>query len=272
VNDNWIATIDDLSQFVSIVTPPDTGMSRHIQWESSGYVDKHELFARAMRRRAEHVPQRVLFRGHSSAAWTLAPQIDRLPYLTFRKYNTRTRVQQERDLLQSFARAARPHVTSLPPTSMWEWLALAQHHRLATRLLDWSTNPLVALYFAVADILDTSDAAVWVYSHVGAIADVDTDPFESASIVVFYPPYLTSRISAQSGCFTVHPADSTWETIPYGLRVPADSRSRIRRQLLSLGVNSSTLFPDLDGISSFVNARFAHVAASDRTQTPAGNA
>ncbi|OBQ67807.1 FRG domain-containing protein [Mesorhizobium erdmanii] len=54
-------------------------------------------------------------------------------------------------MLAEFRRQARPFLER-PLTNEFEWMFLAQHHGLPTRLLDWSTNALVALYFAVASV------------------------------------------------------------------------------------------------------------------------
>src|SRR5438876_5503354 len=98
-----------------------------------------------------------VFRGESDATWNLLPKIDRPEWASYRQRQGWSRAKHELWLLKEFKKSARPHLT-IPPEDDWEWLATAQHHGLATRLLDWTANPLCALYFAVQPPEQMSDA------------------------------------------------------------------------------------------------------------------
>lgn len=60
-------------------------------------------------------------------------------------------------MLAEFKRSARPYLDGLPSND-FEWMFVAQHYGLPTRLLDWSTNALVALYFAVSGASKSEDS------------------------------------------------------------------------------------------------------------------
>ncbi|MBN2118490.1 MAG: FRG domain-containing protein, partial [Anaerolineales bacterium] len=143
-----------------------------------------------------------LFRG-LSRDFPLLPKLARLKYEV-------PIIEAEAGMLRELRRRSQPYL-EFRPESDWDWLALAQHHGMATRLLDWSKNSLAALWFAVTQAASGQDGIVWILNtdgleHVDSSSNVD--PFDNTQIRVFRPRYITRRIGAQEGWFTCHPYDA----------------------------------------------------------------
>jgi|SRR5271157_1400854 len=201
----------------------------------------------------------VLFRGQKRM-WPLLPKIARI------KLSSAT-VDSEKKMLLDFKRRVVPYLDYQPEGDL-EWLALAQHHGLPTRLLDWTENPLAALWFAVRDPGDEGeDGVVWTLavqpaSVLGADDPGRTtfDPFKPQSTVVFRPRHINRRIVAQSGWFTVHkwlmkktkfvPLENMDKYKPHLVKilVQKDRFSNLRRSLALCNVHEAALFPDLVGL------------------------
>src|SRR5262245_38664721 len=185
-----------------------------------------------------------IFRGQRDAAWGLVPGLDRDK---FRKAVEQTgRNTLEINLLYEFKRRARPH-TVIEPRSDWEWLALAQHHGLPTRMLDWTQSPLIALYFALEG-QEKCRSSVWCIKPPLAKVN-EISPFQIENVVRYDASHLSPRITQQSGCFTVHPENLPVEGRVIKVYIADEARAEIRRSVIALGTHRASLFPDLDGIS-----------------------
>lgn len=202
----------------------------------------HEHFAQY------RTKKRWAFRGHASSAWRLVPKIGRPPFSGV----------NETSVFEAWKRRAVEYVPNLG-YSDWDWLAIAQHHGLATRLLDWSFNPLVAAFFAVRE---THPGSAVVYA-IEFNWDANHDgygPLDMTDVVRYLPRGVVPRITRQGGLFSVHGKPSFGlEDRPqdfvalHRIIIPERYRATLLAELSFYGINNATLFPDLDGLSMHMN-------------------
>jgi hypothetical protein len=250
--------------------------------EPRGEIKTTACFVRAIStlRQDDKRQRKFWYLGLSDCKHSLLPTIRR-PQKYAGKEKMLT-LGDEIQLLHRFRRRVYPHLGR--QVTPGEALFLARHHKLSTRLLDWTANALSALYFACARHLD-KNAKVWVM-HRPAPSDIDplndTDPFEFAGqtdekalfkflgpptldyLKIIYPFYNSPRLVAQDGAFTVH--SDPWKPVEkyvdvdfdcrnlhiegfYFWCIPAAAKIGIIEELSGLGITERTVYPDLDGLA-----------------------
>lgn len=105
-----------------------------------------------------------LFRGQGNAEYKLLPTI--LRQSSAKEYGslpTYLSYSNEKNITHAFIQEAMAyeHEEPMNERNAWKWVSLAQHYGAPTRLLDWSGNPLVSLYFACVSNAD-KDADIWI--------------------------------------------------------------------------------------------------------------
>jgi hypothetical protein len=217
----------------------------------------------------EPVPH-SFFRGQASFDWTLEPSLARInnPDNCY-SMSLRGWLDLESYLIREFRKFSYPYLKD-EPQNEFDWLVHAQHHGLPTRLLDWSENPLKALFFAVENREhDQLDGALHLCTPKQT-APSTRDIHEGKGTQFFCSSYINDRISAQEGAFSIPYLNIEEDDFTYSLdidtskllryekvHIPKEAKPQLRHELNKLGINHRTIYPGLDGISKMLKEGFS---------------
>jgi hypothetical protein len=207
-----------------------------------------------------------LFRGQNSDK-PLIPKIARLK-------PKGDLMETERLLLNEFKRTNPLLLDSHRPFDDWDYLTLGQHFGLPTRLLDWSNNALTALWFATNH--NSLQEVSYPYGVVWMLmADQDdfdlrvdeTDPFSITKTKIFRPRIIKQRINNQSAVFSIQSTKEIIEKTELNdtdafrnklmkIKIARENFYDIRSELNTLGVSAFSIFPELEGLCSYLQWQY----------------
>jgi len=227
-----------------------------------------------------------IFRGQTDSTWPLTPSLIR----PLSSVNPQRVIEIETAALHQFKPQAHLY---LPPAviagakSMVAWWIMMQHYGAPTRLLDWTTSPFVACYFAVA-AKASCDGAIWIVNAKALHNAVETRFGKGAASIenkepkdlwkLFRNPEakpnrlhtiigdtLTDRMAAQQTAFTISEYVSedhgtALEELLGGepgpdlqkLIIPSEAKRPWLFQLKNMNITARALFPGADGLGRSV--------------------
>ncbi len=205
------------------------------------------------------------FRGHPRPEYTLAPTA-----LRYRHLHERERALNLIADMKRFVEMKLPR----PPASSDHlgWMQVAQHYGLPTRLLDWTQNAAVALFFACASDM-TSDGLVVILNPLELNQAIDARSpriFNAQKDALLIRPYLslggeldangrrtlalnptwnTERIAMQQGAFTLHGSrhfalDRHQASSLLYVPILREHKESLANELARVGIGEMFIFPE----------------------------
>lgn len=187
----------------------------------------------------------MLYRGVPDSGYQLVPSIGRR-----KAKEAKLHADYERAVFEDFKQRALPYISREPRDDM-EWLFLAQHYGIPTRLLDWTRSPLFALYFACEQHPEKDCAVYKIVMTRWYVNLYQVDPFAIAEVGGLEPRHTDVRYINQDGAFTIHPNPTEpfeWQASGKYIFAPK-VKEEMRWQLRKMGVRRSYIYPGLDSIA-----------------------
>lgn len=220
------------------------------------------------------------YRGQSTVGRPLTPSM----------YRCEVSPENEREMIRDFKIRSRFSLDrDHAPHNDIDWLFMAQHHGLPTRILDWSENPLAALFFSVENFKNEKDGEIFALNawrlnlakdytfqsvpiteheffqeYVLVLTDPDSREPTAKLPMAFRPSSPFKRSADQSGVFTIH--GSKQDGIEkmelekkkglIKLTIASEAKLQIFSELNEMNINRGTMYGDLDSIAKSIHFRY----------------
>lgn len=214
----------------------------------------------------------IWFRGQGVSTYFLKPSLFRTDY----------GLEKEKEIFLEYRRLVTG--IGLNRSSEWETLIDMQHYGVPTRLLDWTTNLGIALYFATTSSVKDTSMSLYMMNplELNALSGkngipilpndsmglsyvtnyIDRNPFPARYPIAVKCNNINDRVKAQSGMFTIHGDENNEEEIDiitdlldqkssiYKIEISAKAHDSIKEYFDITGIKDYTIFPDIQGLAS----------------------